>query len=60
MMRQLERQIKNRKCKQITHKQVWPSLTEGQQAQFVETIETICQRLASRQMREEEGDDAIS
>ena len=59
MMRQQE-QNKTQGSKAIAPKQVWPSLTEEQQAQLAQTIETICQRLASRQMREEEGDDAIS
>jgi hypothetical protein len=59
MMRQ-EEQNKTQKSQAIAPQQVWPSLTEEQQAQFVQTIKAICQRLASRQMKEEEGDDAIS
>ena len=58
MMRQQERQVQNRKSKQIVAKQVWLSMTDKQQEQFVQTIKVICQKLASRQMREQEGDDA--
>lgn len=59
MMRQ-QKQNKNKACKEIAPKQVWLSLTDKQQGQFVQTIKAICQRLASRQMRQEERDNANS
>ncbi len=59
MMRQ-EEQDKTQGSQAIAPQQVWPSLTEAQQAQLVQTIKAICQQLASRQMKEEEGDDATS
>ena len=59
MMRQ-QRQNKNEENKRIAPQQVWPSLTEEQQAQLVQTIKAICQQLTSRQIRQEEGDNAKS
>ncbi len=60
MMKQQERQVQNRQPKQIAPQQVWLSTTEEQQAQFVQTMAMICQRLANRQTREKEGHDASS
>jgi len=58
MMKHQEQQVQNRQPKQIAPQQVWLSLTAKQQAQFIETMEAICQRLVSRQMREKEAHDA--
>lgn len=55
MMKQQERKVQNRQPKQIVPRQVWLSMTEEQQAQFIQTVERICQQLASRQMKEKEG-----
>lgn len=57
-MRQPKRQNKNKTSKQIVPKKVWQSLTDKQQQQFVQTIEAICQRLASRWVTQQEGHDA--
>lgn len=59
MMRQQE-QNKTQESKEIAPKQVWPTMTDKEQEQFVQTIEAICQRLASRQMRQEEGHNGTS
>jgi hypothetical protein len=59
MMRQQE-QIKTQESQEIAPKQVWPTMTDKEQEQFVQTIEAICQRLASRQMRQEEGHNGTS
>jgi hypothetical protein len=59
MMQQLG-QNQKKTTQQIVPTKVWPSLTDKQQQQFVQTIETICQQLARRWMRQQEGDDAIS
>lgn len=59
MIRQQE-QNKTQRGKEMAPQQVWPSLTDKEQAQFVQTVEAICQRLASRQMRQEEGHNATS
>ena len=57
-MKWQQEQNKTQESKEVAPKNVWPSMTERQQEQFVQTIEAICQRLASRQMRREEGHDA--
>ena len=57
-MKRQQEQNKAQESKEIAPKQVWPTMTDKEQEQFVQTIEAICQRLASRQMRREEGDDA--
>jgi hypothetical protein len=58
-MRQQE-QNKTQESNEIAPKQVWPSMTDKEQEQFIQTIEAICQRLASRQMREQEGHNGVS
>ena len=59
MMRQQEK-TKTLGIKEIASRQVWSSMTDKEQAQFIQTIEAICQRLASQQMREEEGPNGVS
>lgn len=57
MMRQQE-QNKKKARQAIAPKQVWLSMTDKQQEQFTQTLEAICQRLTSRQMSQEEENDA--
>ena len=59
MMRQQEK-TKTLGIKEIAPRQVWSSMTDKEQAQFIQTIEAICQRLASQQMREKEGPNDVS
>ena len=59
-MMQQQGQNQKKATQQIVPTKVWPSLTDKQQQRFVQTIETICQQLASRWMRQQEGNDASS
>lgn len=43
---------------EIAPRQVWLLLTDKQQAQFIQSMEIICQGIARRLMRLEEGNDA--
>jgi len=50
-----QKQTKHKPGKASMPQQVWLSLTDQQQTQFVQTLKAICQRLARQQMREQEA-----
>lgn len=60
MTRYQQRTEKKKAAKQIAPKKVWRALTDNQQRQFVQTVKAICQQLASRQVTQQGGNDAIS
>jgi hypothetical protein len=59
-MTMYQQRQEKKEAKQIAPKKVWWALTDHQQQQFGQTIEAICQRLASQVLTQQEGHDASS